>query len=360
MIDNPLPYYTQMLNEMKVTDHFQLDLDCDHLFQHDQQLYKQLENYPAEMLECFDLALSEAFREMCQRDPDAANLERDWEQFIIQTRPFNMRTVYNIRKLDPQNIDKLVCLKGIIIRVGTIVPEMQQAVFECCKCKTQIPSSVIDGKIANPDFCDNCKSKNTFEIIHNKCEFWDKQHIKIQEVPESVPEGETPTTLHLQVHSEFVDFVKPGDRVEVTGIYRVTSVRLNTDRRTVRNVFRTFVDVVTFVKSDKNRYNNAANDMEADNQATTDEALRGEHINSFSQEQILKFKQFSQRPDFYDILVDAFAPSIWENTDVKKGIMCQLFGGVSKDFGESGRGRFRGEINILLCGDPSTAKSQLL
>jgi len=59
--------------------------------------------------------------------------------------------------------------------------------------------------------------------------------------------------------------VKPGDRVEVTGIYRVTSVRLNTDRRTVRNVFRTFVDVVTFVKSDKNRYNNAANDMEADN-----------------------------------------------------------------------------------------------
>lgn len=59
-------------------------------------------------------------------------------------------------------------------------------------------------------------------------------------------------------------------------------------------------------------------------------------------------------------MVDAFAPSIWENQDVKKGILCQLFGGCSKEFSQSGRGRFRGEINILLCGDPSTAKSQLL
>jgi DNA replication licensing factor MCM4 len=77
----------------------------------------------------------------------------------------------------------------------------------------------------------------------------------------------------------------------------------------------------------------------------------------FSDSQIQKFKEFSQDPQVIDKLVDAFAPSIWENQDVKKGILCQLFGGVSKEFSQSGRGRFRGEINILLCGDPSTAKS---
>ena len=60
------------------------------------------------------------------------------------------------------------------------------------------------------------------------------------------------------------------------------------------------------------------------------------------------------------ILIDSLAPSIWECSDVKKGILCQLFGGCSKTFATSGKGRFRGEINILLCGDPSTAKSQLL
>ena len=66
------------------------------------------------------------------------------------------------------------------------------------------------------------------------------------------------------------------------------------------------------------------------------------------------------REDVYDLLIDSLAPSIWENNDVKKGILCQLFGGVSKVFSQGGRGRFRGEINVLMCGDPSTAKSQLL
>ena len=80
----------------------------------------------------------------------------------------------------------------------------------------------------------------------------------------------------------------------------------------------------------------------------------------FSDHQIKRFKEFAQDPQLYQKLIDSFAPSIWENQDVKKGILCQLFGGCSKEFSQSGRGRFRGEINILLCGDPSTAKSQLL
>ena len=79
----------------------------------------------------------------------------------------------------------------------------------------------------------------------------------------------------------------------------------------------------------------------------------------FTEEDVRKFKEFSAKPDAIDLLVDALAPSIWENEDVKKGILCQLFGGVSKELA-GGQGRMRGEINVLLCGDPSTAKSQLL
>lgn len=70
-------------------------------------------------------------------------------------------------------------------------------------------------------------------------------------------------------------------------------------------------------------------------------------------------RAFALREDAYELLTDALAPSIWENSDVKKGILCQLFGGVSKECA-NGQGRMRGEINVLLCGDPSTAKSQLL
>jgi DNA replication licensing factor MCM4 len=59
-------------------------------------------------------------------------------------------------------------------------------------------------------------------------------------------------------------------------------------------------------------------------------------------------------------LISSFAPSIYGNEEVKKGILAQIFGGANKDFSQSGRGRFRSDINICLVGDPSTAKSQLL
>lgn len=90
-----------------------------------------------------------------------------------------------------------------------------------------------------------------------------------------------------------------------------------------------------------------------------DQGLNQDHA-SFSEAEVAKFRDFAKKQDVYDLLIDSLAPSIWENQDVKKGILTQLFGGVSKELHSTGRGRFRGEINILLCGDPSTAKSQLL
>ena len=86
-----------------------------------------------------------------------------------------------------------------------------------------------------------------------------------------------------------------------------------------------------------------------------DQALNNDHDAGFSEKNLVKFKELATDPQVYEKLIDALALSIWECHDVKKGILTQLFGGCSKTF--EGRGRFRGEINILLCGDPSTAKS---
>ena len=197
----------------------------------------------------------------------------------------------------------------------------------------------------------------------------------MQETPESVPEGETPQTIHICAYEDLVDDVKPGDRVEITGIYKAMGVRTNPNRRTLKNVYRTYIDVITYIKTDKRRFNNSGEGI--DDKAKDDASMKeenGDHqqapidmdaaLNedhqSFTDAEVAEFKAFAARPDVYDLLIDSLAPSIWENQDVKKGILCQLFGGVSKEFQYSGRGRFRGEINILLCGDPSTAKSQLL
>lgn len=285
---------------------------------------------------------------------------------IIQVRPFNMRATCQMRDLDPKHIDKLITMKGIVIRTSDTVPEMKEACYKCSKCRKEEYKFIERGKITEPEFCDGCRNRQTFELMHNQCMFSDKQYIKIQEIPESVPEGETPQTVLMCAYEDLVDFVKPGDRCEIVGIYRASGIRVNNAMRTLKNVYKTYIDVIGFVKSDSKRYENAEekekqpDDNEPMNEEDMDQALNQEHDSHFTEEQVKKYRDFSKDPQMYDLLVDAFAPSIWENQDVKKGILCQLFGGCSKQFAGSGRGRFRGEINVLLCGDPSTAKSQLL
>lgn len=71
-----------------------------------------------------------------------------------------------------------------------------------------------------------------------------------------------------------------------------------------------------------------------------------------------RVRDMSTTPDLYNNLAESLAPSIWQMDDVKKGVLLQLFGGLNKDMGS--QGKCRGEINVLLCGDPGTSKSQLL
>jgi DNA replication licensing factor MCM4 len=285
-----------------------------------------------------------------------------------------MTRSYRIRELDPAHIDKLIQLKGIVIRTSDVKPEMKEACFMCQACGKEEYKYIERGKITEPEECTGCGKKLTFEMIHNLCMFGDKQHIKMQETPEHVPEGETPQTVHMCAYEDLVDFVKPGDRIDVVGIYRAHGIRVNANVRTVKNIYRTYLDIIGYVKTDKRRYE-MGNEDEAEKAKPENEGIVNEEDENadeedadvmtgadagYSDEEIKKFKEFAARSDVYDLLIDALAPSIWECHDVKKGILCQLFGGCSKSFKRAGASRFRGEINVLLCGDPSTAKSQLL
>jgi len=256
---NREPHYITILKQIAETEDYNLDIDCAHLYSFNPQLYRQLEDYPTDVIPIFDLVALQVFKECVSQPHNYENSNVDpYEQTdqIIQVRPFNMRKVYQIRELDPAHIDKLITLKGIVIRTQAAIPEMKAAQFKCSKCQKEEFKYIERGRIIEPEVCNNCNSRLSYELIHNLCMFSDKQHIKMQETPEAVPEGETPQTITLNSYEDLVDYVKPGDRVEVVGIYRAMGRRLSSNVRTLRNIYDTYVDVIGFQKTDKKRYDN--------------------------------------------------------------------------------------------------------
>ncbi|KAI7731095.1 hypothetical protein M8C21_028100 [Ambrosia artemisiifolia] len=302
-VDDSDGKYIKAINHVIEIGGESLDVDANDVFDYDNDLYTKMVRYPLEVLAIFDIVLMDM----------VTRINPLFEKHI-QARIFNLKTSTSMRNLNPSDIEKMVSLKGMIIRCSSIIPEIREAVFRCLVCGHFSDPIVVDrGRISEPTMCmkDECKTKNSMTLLHNRCRFADKQIVRVQETPDEIPEGGTPHTVSLLMHDKLVDAGKPGDRVEITGIYRAMTVRVGQTQRTVKSLFK-----------------------------------------------VEKLKKLAKRSDIYDLLTRSLAPNIWELDDVKKGLLCQLFGGnaLTLDSGAN----FRGDINILLVGDPGTSKSQLL
>jgi len=306
--------YLDKLNQCLETDSNSLLIDGDHIFQFEKLLYYQLINFPGEIIPLFDKVANQIVEEKFNKT--LSNL--------IQVGITNLKTTNRLRDLNPKDVNHLVQIKGIVIRCSDVYPEMKDGVFICTNCGRQERVAVERGRINEPRDCQSCKVKEAFELVHNLCLFSDKQYIRLQETPETVPDGETPQTLNLIVYDDNVDSVKPGDKLDCIGIYRALGMRMFARKRVIKAVFRTHMDVISFDKTSKDHMSMEKNPEE-----------------DFNQETKAKLINLSTDPQIYEKLVKALAPSIWENDDVKKGILCQLFGGTPKDFSEAGKGRFR-------------------
>ncbi|EAY21962.1 MCM2/3/5 family protein [Trichomonas vaginalis G3] len=326
-------YFTK-IREMNVIQEYNLNVDMQHVFKHQESLYHQIVAFPLEMIQIFDSVIKEMFQAINTADNEHVN--------EVQVRPYNLLETKSIRELHPTDIDRLVSVRGMITRSSPVIPDLSQATFRCRACKHVLSVPVANGKVETPAQCPGCKKNDTLEMEHNLSIFTDRQHIKLQESPETIPQGETPQTVGAIVFEELVDYAKPGDRVILTGIWRAMPARINPRVRTLHSVYRTYIDVVHIKKN-------------------LDRAIENEDLNGFNEATLTaaqkKAKEdrcivLSKDPEIYDKLIKSFAPSIWEMEEQKKGLLCLLFGGaVSKT---------RGDINILLVGDPATAKSQLI
>ena len=396
--------YLEMLQHMRKMGVHGLNIDARNLkaYPATLKLWHQLQAYPQEIIPLMDQAVKDVMVELAQKEMQdlqraqagvPASRARDGssippfpssdlpngtpaatgnaaedipdlvEEALIQpwkVMAFGLDKTINMRDLDPADIDKLISVKGLVIRTTPVIPDMKEAYFKCAVCQHVVYVAIDRGKIAEPTECPRpaCKSKDGMEIIHNRCTFSDKQVIKLQETPDSVPDGQTPHSVSLCVYDDLVDVCKAGDRIEVTGIFRGNPVRINPRQRTVRALFKTYVDVLHVHKTDKRKVGIDASTIEQE----ISEQVAGniEQTRKVSADEEARVRETAARDDIYELLSRSLAPSIYELDDVKKGVLLQLFGGTNKSFQKGGSPRYRGDINVLLCGDPSTSKSQLL
>ncbi|CAL3973264.1 unnamed protein product [Diplocarpon coronariae] len=294
------------------------------------------------------------------QDPNEIDLCQEVQKRSYRVRPFGLDETINMRELNPSDVDKIIAIKGLVIRTTPIIPDMKDAFFRCQVCNHTVKVDIDRGKIAEPTKCPRpiCDSPNSMQIVHNRSGFMDKQVIKLQETPDSVPAGQTPHSVSMCAYDELVDLCKAGDRVEITGIFKASPVRVNPRQRTLKSTYKTYIDVLHIQKVDKKRMGIDVSTIDQD----ISEQVAGniEETRKVSEEEEEKIKATSARPDIYELLSRSLAPSIYEMDDVKKGILLQLFGGTNKSFEKGGSPKYRGDINVLLCGDPSTAKSQIL
>ncbi|KIL69358.1 hypothetical protein M378DRAFT_1054748 [Amanita muscaria Koide BX008] len=165
---------------------------------------------------------------------------------VYKVRPFGLPPV-NMRELNPSDTDKLTCIKGLVIRATPVIPDMKVAFFKCLTCSHTAQVEIDRGKIEEPARCprDVCGSVGTMSLIHNRCEFADRQVIRLQETPDVVPDGQTPHTVSLRhIYDELVGQVSPNpvnrDHLVISNYWdpRSVPVRANPRQRTSKGLFK--------------------------------------------------------------------------------------------------------------------------
>lgn len=253
----------------------------------------------------------------------------------IHVRIADLPTSATLRDLRQSHLNSLVRVSGVVTRRSGVFPQLKYVKFDCLSCGAVLGPFWQDShQEVKISYCSNCSRRGPFRVNNEQTVYRNYQKMTLQESPGSVPPGRLPRHREVILLWDLVDSVKPGDEIEVTGMYRNNfDAALNT-----RQGFPVFATV-----------------LEANHIAKRDDAYAAFRLTEDDEHEI---RALARDERIGTRIIKSIAPSIYGHHSIKTAIALSLFGGVAKDVG--GKHRIRGDINVLLLGDPGTAKSQFL
>ncbi|KAK4157244.1 hypothetical protein C8A00DRAFT_11849 [Chaetomidium leptoderma] len=315
-----------------------LVVNIDHVRDHNAEIAEGLLNDPFDHTLAFNQALKEIVKTVPQARPDQT--DADVLYYCAWAGSFGLNAC-NPRTLSSQHLNSMVSIEGIVTRCSLIRPKIVKSVHYTeatgkWHFKEYRDQTMTKGVTTTSVYPTEDQDGNPLMTEYGLCTYRDHQTVSIQEMPERAPAGQLPRGVDVILDDDLVDTIKPGDRVQLVGIFRTLGNR-NTNHNSA--LFKTVLLANNVVLLSTKSGGGVAT------ATITDTDIR--NINKIAKKQKL-----------FELLSQSLAPSIYGHDYIKKAILLMLLGGMEKNL-ENGT-HLRGDINILMVGDPSTAKSQLL
>nr|CCA18588.1 hypothetical protein ALNC14_047310 [Albugo laibachii Nc14]CCA20545.1 Protein involved in DNA replication putative [Albugo laibachii Nc14] len=375
--------YSQQAEVMRNTETSSLFVDFSHVLEYDSDLAQAIHAQYYRWEPYLRRAVFEFIRMEDAAYTISEDANKSQREFFVCF--YNFQHVSHIRDLRMRNVGELVSFSGTVTRTTEVRPELLYAAFTCKECGGDTSGVEQQFKYTEPVKCQNpfCPNTSDWELNTEKSIFVDWQRVKVQENSDEIPAGSMPRSIDVILRHENVEQAKAGDRVVFTGslivvpdVSKFSKVggdiavaarsqgSANSTRgmegEGVRGLKALGVRELTYktcflacsVQTMEQRFNSISIRNEDGDEDGFDPAT------DFTEHELNMIRQIKEDPDHYVKMAKSLCPSVYGHDEIRRGILLMLFGGVHKTTFEGIN--LRGDINICIVGDPSTAKSQFL
>jgi len=325
------PLYPDLLRRMAEENQMHLEVNFAHLQQWSPQLALWASEYPVRILRILNETLMAEAQRKFGTYADMASLKEE-NELRVAVHSFPIREP--IRELSVKHLNMLVNVHGVVTKRSGVFNQVKRLYLRCAKCNYPCgPFEVTEEKELKPGSCIECQSKGPWRVDRQRTLYRNRQKITLQETPSSVQPGKMPRSKEVILTGDQADFIRPGDELYLTGIYKCLHDAAS-NARTNFPVFRTELESVHISKK---------GDVK---------------VSQITEDVVQQIMELAKSPDIRERFIASMAPSIYGMKHVKTCIALSMLSGERKE--RQGKHRIRGDLNTLIVGDPGLAKSQFL